>query len=58
MGLRWRPTRLSNREFVDQRLLAQGTVPMNTTPDKVTALIRAETERMGRVVRLSGATVE
>ena len=58
MGLRWRPTRLSNREFVDQRLLAQGTVPMNTTPDKVTALIRSETERMGRVVRLSGATVE
>jgi hypothetical protein len=58
VGLRWRPTRLSNREFVDQRLLAQGTVPMNTTPDKVTALISAETERMGRVVRLSGATVE
>ena len=33
-------------------------VPMNMTPDKVTALIRSETERMGRIVKLSGATVE
>jgi hypothetical protein len=58
VGLRLRPTRLSNREFVDQQLLAQGVVPMSTTPDKVTALISAETERTGRIVRLSGATLE
>jgi len=51
-------TLLDNREFVDQQLVTQGMVPMNMTPDKVTALIRSETERMGRIVKLSGATVE
>ena len=51
-------TLLNNREFVDQQLVTQGMVPMNMTPDKVTALIRTETERMGRIVKLSGATVE
>jgi hypothetical protein len=31
---------------------------MIITPDIVTALIRSETDRIGRIVKLSGATVE
>lgn len=33
-------------------------VPMIITPDIVTALIRSETDRIGRIVKLSGAAVE
>jgi len=51
-------TLLNNREFVEQQLVTQGMVPMNLTPEKVTALIRSESERMGRIVKLSGAKVE
>lgn len=51
-------TMLSNREFVDQQLVAQGMSPMVMTPDRMAAHVRTETERMARIVRLSGAKVE
>jgi hypothetical protein len=38
--------------------VTQGMVLMIITPDIVTALIRSETDRIGRIVKLSGATVE
>jgi len=51
-------TMLNNREFVDQHLAPQGMIPMNLTPEQVAAHMKAESERMARIVRLSGARVE
>jgi tripartite-type tricarboxylate transporter receptor subunit TctC len=51
-------TLLSNRDFVEQGLIAQGMVPLNLSPDQMAAHMRSETERMTRIVKLSGAKVE
>ncbi len=51
-------TLLSNPEFVEKNLAAQGMVPMNLSPERVAALMRSESERMARIVRLSGASAE
>lgn len=51
-------TMLSNKEFIDTQLSTQGMVPMNLSPDQVVALMRSESERMSRIVRLSGAKVD
>ena len=51
-------TMLSNPEFVERQLSAQGMLPMNLSPEQVAALMRTESERMTRIVRLSGAKVE
>ncbi|MBL8381721.1 MAG: tripartite tricarboxylate transporter substrate binding protein [Burkholderiales bacterium] len=49
---------LGNQEFVDKSLAPQGMLPMVNTPDQVSSLMKREAERMGRIVRLSGAKVE
>ncbi len=51
-------TMLSSSEFVERQLTAQGMVPMNLSPEQMAALMRSESERMTRIVRLSGAKVE
>ena len=51
-------TLLGNREFVEQTLIPQGMVPMRMTPEQVSAHLRSESERMGRIVKASGARVE
>ena len=49
---------LTNQEFVDKQLAPQGMLPMNLSADQVAALMKSESERMTRIVRLSGAKVE
>ena len=49
---------LTNQEFVDKQLSPQGMLPMNLSADQVAALMKSESERMTRIVRLSGAKVE
>ena len=51
-------TLLTNPEFVDKQLTVSGMQPMNLDPERVAALMRTESERMSRIVRLSGAKVE
>ncbi len=51
-------TMLSNQEFVDRQLAPQGMLAMNLSTDQVAALIRTESDRMSRIVKLSGAKVE
>lgn len=51
-------TMLGNKEFVEQSLIAQGMVPMQMTPEQMTAHMKSESERMSRIVRISGAKVE
>ncbi len=51
-------TLLSNQEFVDKQLAPQGMLPMNNSPDQMTALMKSESERMTRIIKLSGAKVE
>jgi len=51
-------TMLTNQEFVDKQLAPQGMLPMNLSTDQVAALMKSESERMTRIVRLSGAKVE
>ena len=51
-------TMLTNQEFVDKQLSPQGMVPMNNSPDQMTALMKSESERMTRIIKLSGAKVE
>jgi len=51
-------TMLSSREFVEQTLTPQGMVPMRMTPEQVTAYTRSESERMGRIIKASGARAE
>ncbi len=49
---------LTNQEFVDKQLAPQGMLPMNLSTEQVASLMRSESERMTRIVRLSGAKVE
>jgi tripartite-type tricarboxylate transporter receptor subunit TctC len=49
---------LSSQEFVDQQLVPQGMSAMNMTPTQFGALIKSETDRMTRIIQLSGAKVE
>jgi tripartite-type tricarboxylate transporter receptor subunit TctC len=49
---------ISDREFVDKSLITAGMVPMQTTPEQFTAFMRSETERMGAIIRESGAKAE
>jgi tripartite-type tricarboxylate transporter receptor subunit TctC len=49
---------LNSQEFIDQQLTPQGMIPMNMSPQQFTAHIKSETERMTRIVRLSGAKVD
>ena len=49
---------LGNADFVDKQLAPQGMLVMNNTPEQVGALMKSESERMARIVRLSGAKVE
>lgn len=51
-------TMLSNPEFVERQLAPQGMLPMNLSTDQMAALMKSESERMARIVRLSGAKVE
>ena len=51
-------TMLTNQEFVDKQLAPQGMLPMNLSTDRVAALMKSESERMTRIVKLSGAKVE
>jgi tripartite-type tricarboxylate transporter receptor subunit TctC len=51
-------TMLGNAEFVERQLSTQGMVPMNNTPEQVQALMKSEAERMGRIVKLSGAKAD
>jgi tripartite-type tricarboxylate transporter receptor subunit TctC len=51
-------TMLSSREFVEQTLTPQGMVPMRMTPEQVTSYTRTESERMGRIIKASGARAE
>ena len=51
-------TMLSNQEFVDKQLAPQGMLPMNNSPDQMMALMKSESERMTRIIKLSGAKVE
>ncbi len=49
---------LTNQDFIDKQLTPQGMLPMNLSIDQVHALMRRESERMARIVQLSGAKVE
>ena len=49
---------LASQEFVDQQLVPQGMSAMNMTPTQFGALIKSETDRMTRIIQLSGAKVE
>lgn len=49
---------LDDPEFVEKNMTSQGLEPLATTPEAFAARIRDETERMRRVVALSGAKVE
>ena len=51
-------TMLSSPEFVDQQLVPQGMSAMNMTPTQFGAHIKSETERMTRIISLSGAKVD
>lgn len=51
-------TLLSNQEFVEQQLIPQGMTAMNLSPQQFAQHIKSETERMSRIVRLSGARVD
>ncbi len=51
-------TMLSSQEFVDQQLVPQGMSAMNMTPPQFSAHIKSETDRMTRIVQLSGAKVD
>jgi tripartite-type tricarboxylate transporter receptor subunit TctC len=48
---------LSDREFVEKNMTSQGMAPMQKTPEEFAALIASESERMARIVKLSGAKV-
>lgn len=49
---------ITDADFVDKSLTAGGMVPLQTTPDQFAAFMRSETERMGAIIRLSGAKAE
>lgn len=49
---------ISNPEFVEKSLTAAGMVPLQNTPEQFAAFMRSETERMGVIIRQSGAKAE
>lgn len=49
---------LADREFVEKNMTSQGMAPMGMSPDQMGALIRTETQRLGDIVKKSGAKVE
>jgi tripartite-type tricarboxylate transporter receptor subunit TctC len=49
---------LADREFVEKNMVSQGMAPMQMTPEQIAKFIRSETERMARLVKLSGVRVE
>ena len=49
---------LDDRDFVEKNMTSQGMVAMPMSPAQFAAHIKSETERMARVVKLSGAQVE
>jgi tripartite-type tricarboxylate transporter receptor subunit TctC len=51
-------TMLSSQEFIDQQLVPQGMSAMNMSPQQFGAMIKSETERMSRIIQLSGAKVD
>jgi tripartite-type tricarboxylate transporter receptor subunit TctC len=51
-------TMLSSQEFVDQQLVPQGMSAMNMTPQQFGTHIKSETDRMTRIIQLSGAKVD
>ncbi len=51
-------TMLSDKGFVEEQLVKKGMLPMSLTPDQVADLLARETERIARIVKQSGATVE
>lgn len=51
-------TMLGNAEFVEKQLTPQGMLPMNNSVDQINALMKSEAERIGRIIRLSGAKAE
>jgi tripartite-type tricarboxylate transporter receptor subunit TctC len=51
-------TMLNNAEFVEKQLTPQGMLPMNNSIDQINALMKSEAERIGRIIKLSGAKAE
>lgn len=51
-------TILADPEFVEKNMTSQGMVPMNGTPEQMSAMIRSETQRTADYIRKSGAKVE
>ncbi len=49
---------ITDPEFVEKSLTAGGMVPMQNTPEQFTAFMRSETQRMGVIIRQSGAKAE
>jgi tripartite-type tricarboxylate transporter receptor subunit TctC len=49
---------LSNPEFIEQQLVTQGMSAMNMSPQQFGVMIKSETERMARIIQLSGAKVD
>jgi tripartite-type tricarboxylate transporter receptor subunit TctC len=49
---------ITNPEFVEKSLTGGGMVPLQTTPEQFAAFMRTETERMGAIIRQSGAKAE
>jgi tripartite-type tricarboxylate transporter receptor subunit TctC len=49
---------LADKEFVEKSLINAGMVPLQTTPESMAAFMRSETERMGAIIRESGAKAE
>jgi tripartite-type tricarboxylate transporter receptor subunit TctC len=49
---------ITNPEFVEKSLTGGGMVPLQTTPEQFAAFMRSETERMGAIIRQSGAKAE
>jgi tripartite-type tricarboxylate transporter receptor subunit TctC len=51
-------TMLADKSFVEEQLVKKGMLPMSLTPEQVADLLARETERIARIVKQSGATVE
>jgi len=49
---------ITNPEFVEKSLTAAGMVPLQNTPEQFAVFMRSETERMGVIIRQSGAKAE
>lgn len=51
-------TILGDRDFVEKSMASQGMLPMNSTPEEMSAMIRSEIDRMTAIVKKSGAKAE